>query len=190
MTAEFFPSPAAFGRWLRAHHATETELWVGYHKVATGKPSMTWSDSVDEALCYGWIDGIRKSIDADAYMIRFTPRKPTSIWSDVNTRKMKVLIASGRMRPAGLRAFEARKTGRAGVYAFESKAQELTRAELAAFRKKARAWKFWEAQPPGYRRTAAHWVASAKRPETRTRRFTTLMSDSAAGLRIAQLRPS
>ena len=188
MTPEFFPSPAAFRRWLHANHASETELWVGYHKVATGKPSMTWSDSVDEALCYGWIDGLRKSIDSDAYKIRFTPRKATSIWSDVNTKKVAVLIASGRMRPAGLRAFEERKTDRAGVYAFESKAQELTGAELAAFRKRARAWKFWEAQPLGYRRTAAHWVASAKRPETRSRRFTTLVADSAAGLRIASLR--
>jgi len=188
MTPEFFPSPAAFGRWLRAHHATATELWVAYHKVATGKPSMTWSDSVDEALCHGWIDGLRKSLGDDAYMIRFTPRKATSIWSDVNTKKMHALIAAGRMRPAGLRAFEARKDARAGVYAFEQKAQELSRTELAAFRKEAGAWKFWQAQPLGYRRTAAHWVSSAKRSETRARRLATLISDSAAGLRIAQLR--
>lgn len=188
MTPEFFPSPAAFRRWLRANHATETELWVGYHKVATGRPSMTWSDSVDEALCYGWIDGLRKSVDGDAYMIRFTPRKATSIWSEVNTRKIETLIAAGRMRPAGLRAFEKRRTDRAGVYAFESKAQQFTPAELAAFRKKARAWKFWEAQPPGYRRLTTHWVASAKRPETRSKRFATLVTDSAAGLRIAALR--
>lgn len=188
MTPEFFPSPAAFRRWLQAHHASEKELWVGYHKVATGKPSMTWSDSVDEALCHGWIDGVRKSIDGEAYMIRFTPRKTTSIWSDVNTKKMAVLIASGRMRPAGLRAFEARKATRAGVYAFESKAQALSSAEVAAFRKHAHAWKFWDAQPLGYRRTAAHWVASAKRPETRVKRFATLIADSAAGLRIGQLR--
>lgn len=188
MTPEFFPSPAAFRRWLHAHHGNETELWVGYHKVATGRPSMSWSESVDEALCYGWIDGLRKSIDADGYMIRFTPRKPTSIWSDVNTKKMELLIAAKRMRPAGLRAYEARTAKRAGVYAFESKAQGLNDTELAAFRKKTQAWKFFESQPQGYRRTAAHWVGSAKRPETRAKRFATLVADSAAGLRIAQLR--
>ena len=188
MTPEFFPSPAAFRRWLQAHHGAETVLWVGYHKVATGKPSMSWSDSVDEALCYGWIDGLRRSVDADAYMIRFTPRRSTSIWSDINTKKMQLLIAAGRMRPAGLRVFEARQANRAGVYAFESKAQWLSAAELAGFRKKAAAWKFFEAQPQGYRRTAAHWVGSAKRPETRAKRFATLVADSAAGLRIAQLR--
>lgn len=185
---EFFPTPAAFRRCLRTHHRTLTELWVGYHKVATGKPSMTWPESVDQALCYGWIDGLRRSVDGDSYMIRFTPRKPTSIWSDVNTKKVHALIAAGQMRPSGLRAFEARDAKRAGVYSFESKALALSRTELAAFRKKAPAWKFWASQPTGYRRTAAHWVVSAKRPETRAKRLATLMSDSAAGQRIALLR--
>lgn len=188
MTPEFFPTPSLFRRWLRTHHRAETELWVGYHKVATGRPSMTWPESVDEALCYGWIDGLRRSVDSDSYMIRFTPRRLTSIWSDVNTRKMHALIAAGLMRPAGLRAFDARDAARAGVYAFESTALELSRAELAAFRKQPAAWKFWESQPPGYRRTAAHLVTSAKRPETRAKRFAALVADSAAGLRISQLR--
>ena len=188
MTPQFFPTPAAFRRWLRTHHRAETELWVGYHKVATGKPSMTWPESVDEALCYGWIDGLRKSIDGGAYMIRFTPRKPTSIWSNVNIKKVHALIAAARMRPVGLRAFEARTDARTGVASFESKALPLSREEISAFRKQAAAWKFWESQPPGYRRTAAHLVTSAKRPETRAKRFAALVADSAAGLRIAQLR--
>jgi len=184
----FFPTPAAFGAWLRTHHAKASELIVGYHKKESGKPSMTWPESVDEALCYGWIDGIRRAHDADSYTIRFTPRKPTSIWSDVNTAKAKALIAEGRMQPSGLRAFEARDEKRAGIYAFENKSVELSAAELAAFRKSRVAWKFWESQAAGYRRTASHWVASAKRAETRARRFATLVEDSAAGLRIAQLR--
>lgn len=188
MKPVFFRTTAAFGRWLDAHHASATELWVGFHKVHTGKPSLTWPESVDEALCVGWIDGIRKSLGDDAFMIRFSPRKAASIWSDVNTRKAKTLIKAGRMRPAGLAAFRMRDAKRAGVYAFERKNAALSAAELAAFRREAKAWKFWEAQPPGYRRTASHYVASAKRPETRARRFATLLADSAAGLRIGLLR--
>jgi uncharacterized protein YdeI (YjbR/CyaY-like superfamily) len=188
MNPIFFDSPAAFRRWLRANHAEETELWVGYHRKETGRPSMTWSDSVDEALCFGWIDGIRKKVSDEAYMIRFTPRKPRSVWSDVNIAKVAALTAAGRMRAAGVKAFAARDEERSGVYAFERKTAALSDEELAAFRKKAKAWKFWEAQPNGYRRTAMHWVASAKRPETRARRFATLLADSAAGLRIASQR--
>lgn len=188
MTPTFFATPAAFGRWLKAHHATASELLVGYWKVDSGKPSMTWPESVDEALCYGWIDGVRRSLGADAYTIRFTPRKPRSIWSAVNIRKVQALIAAGRMQPAGLTAWARRSEAKSEVYAFERKAVALSRGELAAFRKQAAAWRFWEAQPAGYRRTAAHWVASAKKPETRARRFATLLADSAAGLRIGPLR--
>lgn len=187
-TPTFFATAAAFGRWLKAHHAKERELLVGYWKIDSGRPSMTWPESVDEALCYGWIDGVRRSLGADAYTIRFTPRKPTSIWSAVNIRKVQALLAAGRMQPAGLAAWARRSESRSEVYAFERKAVELSTAELAAFRRKAKAWRFWEAQPAGYRRTAAHWVASAKKAETRARRFATLVADSAAGLRIAQLR--
>ena len=115
----FFASPAAFGRWLETHHAKKTELWLGYHKKETGRPSLTWSESVDEALCWGWIDGIRKSVDALRYTARFTPRRPRSIWSAINIRKVKVLIAAGRMRPPGLAAFRARRGDRSGVYSFE-----------------------------------------------------------------------
>lgn len=188
MTPAFFATPAAFGAWLRTHHAKQPELLVGFHKKESGKPSMTWPESVDEALSVGWIDGVRRAFDAESYTIRFTPRKPRSIWSDVNTKKALALIESGRMRPAGLKAFEARDEKRAGIYAFEGKAVGLSDAEVASFRKKSKAWAFWESQPAGYRRTAAHWVASAKRDETRARRFATLLADSAAGLRIGQLR--
>lgn len=189
MTAPlFFATPAEFRTWLRSHHAKESELLVGFHKKDSGKPSMTWPESVDEALCYGWIDGVRRSLGADSYAIRFTPRKRRSIWSDVNIAKVQALIASGRMRASGLAAWEARTDGRSGVYAFERKAAELSAEEIAAFRKRTKAWKFWEAQPPGYRRTASHWVASAKRAETRAKRFATLLVDSASGLRIASQR--
>lgn len=188
MTPTFFATPAAFRVWLRKHHAKETELLVGFHKKVSGQASMTWPESVDEALCFGWIDGVRRAFDADSYTIRFTPRKPRSIWSDVNTKKALALIEAARMQPAGLKAFAARDEQRAGIYAFERKAAALSDTELASFRKKPKAWAFWESQPSGYRRTAAHWVASAKRAETRTRRFATLLEDSAAGLRIARIR--
>lgn len=186
----FFATPAAFRRWLRANHASETELWVGYYKKESGMPSLSWSESVDEALCFGWIDGVRKSISAEAYTIRFTPRKPRSNWSAVNIAKMTTLIAAGRVHPTGMRAFEARDERRSEIYSFERKAVGLSPEETIAFRKKSKAWTFWEAQPPGYRRTAAHWVSSAKRPETRAKRFATLVADSAAGLRIGLLRRS
>lgn len=188
MNPIFFESPDAFRQWLRANHAKATEVWVGYHKKATGRPSLTWSQAVDEALCYGWIDGIVKSLSSETHMQRFTPRRRTSIWSDINIAKVAALTAAGRMRAAGLKAFAARDEKRSGIYAFERKAAALSDEELAAFRKKAKAWKFWEAQPAGYRRTAMHWVASAKRAETRTKRFATLLADSAAGLRIASQR--
>lgn len=188
MNPVFFKSPAEFRRWLRAHHAKERELWVGYHRKATGKPSLTWSESVDEALCYGWIDGLRRKLSDEAYGIRFTPRKPRSTWSDVNIAKVAALTAEGRMTAAGVRAFERRDEARSGVHSFERKAAALSPAELTAFRKRATAWKFWEAQPPGYRRTAMHWVSSAKRAETRAKRFATLLADSAAGRRIASQR--
>lgn len=188
MNPTFFATAAAFGRWLATHHVRATELWVGYHKVGTGTPSMTWPESVDEALRYGWIDGLRKSHTPESYVIRFTPRKRTSIWSAVNIRKVEALLAAGRMTPAGMRAWEARTPERSEVYAFERKAATLSADELSAFRKRSKAWKFWEAQPAGYRRVAAHWVSSAKRPETRAKRFATLLADSAAGLRIASQR--
>lgn len=184
----FFESAAGFGAWLKQHHATATELWVGFRKVGTGKPTMTWSESVDEALCFGWIDGVRKSAGEDGYVIRFTPRKPGSKWSLINLRKVEALKAEGRMRPAGLVAWERRNVSEAG-YSFErTEPATLADEELARFRRQPRAWAWFEGQPPGYRRLVLHWVTSAKRPETRARRLAALMADCAAGRRIAQLR--
>jgi uncharacterized protein YdeI (YjbR/CyaY-like superfamily) len=187
--ALYFDSPAAFRRWLERHHASSTELLVGFHKVHTGRPTLTWPESVDEALCFGWIDGVRRSVDTDRYTIRFTPRTASSTWSLVNTRRAEALIAEGRMRPAGLRAFEARRASRSGVYSFEQRQEPaLSQADTARFRAHRKAWTFFQAQPPGYRRTATHWVVSAKRDVTRAKRLDTLISDSAQGLRIGLLR--
>jgi uncharacterized protein YdeI (YjbR/CyaY-like superfamily) len=185
----FFATPAEFRRWLERHHASETELLVGFHKKHSGRPSMTWPESVDEALCFGWIDGIRRSAGDDAYTIRFTPRKPTSIWSAVNVRNVERLIAEGRMRPAGLAAFAARSPERTAVYSFDRQSPPQFDADMEArFRKQRRAWSFWESQPPGYRKVATHWVVSARREETRERRLEQLIADCAAGQRIAPLR--
>lgn len=190
MTPTFFPAPAAFRRWLAQHHADATELWVGFYRKDSGKPSITWPESVDEALCVGWIDGIRKSLGDDSYMIRFTPRKAKSTWSTVNVRRATALLAEGRMLPAGRAAFEARDAKNSGIYAFEQRtAPTLGREATKEFRSHAAAWTFFQSQPPGYRKTATHWVTSAKLEATRARRLATLIADSARGLRIAQLRP-
>jgi len=184
----FFSSPAKFRAWLDRNHATATELWVGFWKKGTGKPSITWQEAVAEALCYGWIDGIRKSIDADSYMNRFTPRRPRSVWSAINIRTVEELIAAGRMKPAGLAAFEARDPSRMNRYSFEQSGAGLAPEREAQLRKNRKAWSFFQSQPPSYRRTAAWWVESAKREDTKQRRLRTLIDDSAAGLRIALLR--
>lgn len=189
MKPTFFPTPADFRRWLEQNHESKTELWVGFHKKGSGRPSMTWPESVDEALCFGWIDGIRKRLDAESYVNRFTPRKAGSNWSAINTRRAKELIRTGRMQPAGLRAFKARDPAKSGVYSFEQRnAARLTPEAERRFRANKRAWQFFESQPPGYRRTALWWVVSAKQEATRTRRLGTLIEDSAAGRRIGLLR--
>jgi uncharacterized protein YdeI (YjbR/CyaY-like superfamily) len=151
---------------------------------------MTWTESVREALCYGWIDGIRRSLGDDSYTIRFTPRKPGSNWSLRNVRHVEELIREGRMAPAGLAAFEARKPDRTGVYSFEQRhSARLEAGQEKQFRANSGAWEFFESQPPSYRRTAVYWVMSAKREETRSRRLAQLIEDSAAGRRLAQLTP-
>jgi uncharacterized protein YdeI (YjbR/CyaY-like superfamily) len=183
----FFASGDELRAWLACHHATETELWVGFHKKHTGRPSLTWPESVDAALAFGWIDGVRKSLDADAYVIRFTPRKRGSIWSNVNIRKAEALVEAGLMHSAGLRAFEARDATKSGLYSFERRNPRLSPGELKEFRANAAAWKFFQKQPPGYRRLTTHWIISARRPETRERRLRTLIDDSAAGERIREL---
>jgi uncharacterized protein YdeI (YjbR/CyaY-like superfamily) len=186
---KFFRTPEHFRRWLEQHHNVVDELWVGFHKKDSGRQSITWPESVDEALCVGWIDGLRKSIDEHSYMIRFTRRKPGSIWSAVNTRRVAGLIKAGRMKPAGLRTFEERDPRKTNLYSFEQRHAATFDAVLEKrFRASAKAWKFFQAQPDGYRRIATFYVMSAKQPETRLRRLDQLIDDSAAGLRIGPLR--
>lgn len=183
----FFESPAAFARWLRRHHRTAAELWVGYYKRGTGRPSLTWPESVKEALRFGWIDGLRKSIDAESYRIRFTPRRPRSNWSRVNLRFVEELIAEGRMEPAGLAAYEARSAHRSGVYTYEQGGEDAEERVTRALRRNRAAWAFFQARPPWYRRTSARWVMSARREETRQRRLAVLIADSARGRTIGPL---
>jgi uncharacterized protein YdeI (YjbR/CyaY-like superfamily) len=184
----FFESPGVFRTWLATHHAQRVELLVGFYKRGSGRPSMTWSESVDEALCFGWIDGVRRSLGADAYTIRFTPRKPTSIWSAINVDKVAQLTKLGKMQPAGLRAFAARRADKTGVYSFErAQAAALDPEQERTLRANRKACVFFDAQPPWYRRTAIHWVISAKREETRERRLRQLIDDSAAGRTIGPL---
>lgn len=185
----FFPTAEDFRAWLEEHHASETELWVGFYKVGTGRASITWPESVDEALCFGWIDGLRKKLDEESYGIRFTPRKPNSNWSAKNLSRIEELIAEGRVRPAGLEIYRARDPDRSRVYSFERrKAAKLDAEQEERFRTNEAAWEFFRSQPPGYRRTAIHWVVSAKREGTRSRRLDTLIEDSAAGRRVGPLR--
>ena len=185
-----FARPEDFRAWLRQHHASQGELWVGYHRKATGKPSMTWQESVDEALCYGWIDGRRKRVDDERYMIRFTPRRPGSIWSAVNIARVPELEKQRRMRAAGRKAFEARREDRSGIYSYEQREQAVFDASTERrFRINKRAWTNFEAMPRSYRQAVIRWVMTAKREETRDRRLAQLIEDSAAGRRIAPLRP-
>jgi uncharacterized protein YdeI (YjbR/CyaY-like superfamily) len=180
----FFATAADFRRWLEAHHVTAPELLVGFWKKGSGRPSIDWPEARDEALCVGWIDGIRKSLGDDSYTIRFTPRRKGSIWSKVNVARYEALTAEGRMRPAGVRAYGENK-GRSGVYSYENATAELSGAETAAFKRNRAAWADWEKRPPSYRRAVLHWIASAKQPETRARRLATLIEDSAAGRKLA-----
>lgn len=179
-----FAAPSELRKWFAKHHANAQELWVGFHKKGSGKPSITWPESVDEALCVGWIDGVRKSIDEESYVIRFTPRKATSIWSVVNVNRVAVLTAEARMLPAGLAAFEARTHKKTGIYAFEQENPELSLADIRTFKKNKAAWKFFEAQPPGYRRQMIWRITSAKRKETHVKRLQILIDASAGGSRL------
>ena len=187
-TPTFFPTPADFRAWLEEHHATSDHLWVGYYKKATNKPSVTWEDTVDEALCFGWIDGIRKSLDDESYMIRFTRRKPSSVWSKRNIELAERLIAEGRMETEGLAAFALKDVHADSGYATADGDGALPDQMVTRFKENANAWEFYQRQPPGYRRQAARWVTSAKREATRERRLATLIDDSANRLRIKQFR--
>ena len=188
MKATFFATPDELRAWLERNHDTAQELFVGFYKKGSGKPSLTWSDSVDEALCFGWIDGVRRSIDEESYVIRFTPRKPRSTWSAVNVRKVGELTRQGRMTPAGIAAFEARSEARTGIYSHEqAETPVLEPDQERRFRANRKAWAFFQAQPPSYQKTAVWLVVSAKKPETREKRLAALIADSAAGRWLAQL---
>jgi uncharacterized protein YdeI (YjbR/CyaY-like superfamily) len=186
--ATFFPNAAAFRRWLTRHHASASELWVGYYRKGSGKASLSWAESVDEALCFGWIDGIRKKFDDERYANRFTPRR-TAKWSAVNIRRAKALIAEGRMSATGQKAFEARDRKNSG-YSIAQRASLAFAKDLeAAFRANRAAWAFFESQPPGYRKNAIFFVMSAKQDATRRRRLDVVIALSAAGRRLDPMRP-
>lgn len=183
-----FRDSKALRRWLKQNHARVAEQWVLLYRKGTGKPSITWPELVDQLLCFGWIDGVRKSVDDKSYGIRITPRRTGSIWSAVNLRRARELEAAGLMEPAGLRAWEQRDETKSRRYSFERENVSLGETHEAEFRRDAKAWTFFQAQPPSYRRTATWWVVSAKKPETQLRRLRTLIADSANGQRIDLLR--
>ena len=188
MKPTFFATPFEFRTWLEEHHDTTQELWVGFYKKGSGKPSITWLEAVDEALCFGWIDGLRRGIDDVSYAIRFTPRKRGSIWSAVNVQRVEELTSLGLMRPPGLKAFEARTEAKSGIYAYEQRdAAELDEAYEQQFRANQKAWDFFQAQAAWYRKAATWWVISAKKEETRRKRLATLIEDSEHGRTIAPL---
>jgi uncharacterized protein YdeI (YjbR/CyaY-like superfamily) len=182
--AIYFESPAEFRKWLAAHHAQAKELLVGFHKKGSGTPSITWPESVDQALCFGWIDGVRKSVDPTRYTIRFSPRKPRSNWSAINVKRAQELLARKLMKAAGRKAFEARTEDRTGLYSYENRPAELDEAYAKTFRRDKAAWAFFQAQPPYYRKMASWFVLSAKQEETRQKRLAKLIADSAGGRRI------
>jgi len=182
-----FADAPAFRAWFEQNAATETELIVGFHKVASGRPSLKWPESVDEALCFGWIDGVRTGIDEHSYKIRFTPRKADSIWSAVNVAKMEALIAQGRVRPAGLAAYAKRSHKKTAVYSYEQRHEaEFSAGQVREFRKNRPAWRYFEAVPPGYRRMVTHWVLAAKQEATRERRLLRLIEACAEGRRLLE----
>jgi uncharacterized protein YdeI (YjbR/CyaY-like superfamily) len=184
----FFATQDEFRAWFEDHHATATELLVGFHKTKTDRASITWPEAVREALCFGWIDGVRRSLGDESYSIRFTPRRPGSNWSLVNVRHAEELIRVGRMTAAGLEVYRARKPEQTGVYSFEQRhSARLDPEQERQFRAEPKAWAFFDAQAPSYQRTAIHWVVSAKRDATRSRRLARLIEDSAASRRVAQL---
>lgn len=184
MKAVHFDSPAAFRHWLQQNHATATELWVGFYRKDSGRGGLTYPEALDEALCFGWIDGIRKKTSATAYTNRFTPRKSGSVWSNVNVRHVERLTAAGRMHASGLAAFAARDHQKTGIYSFENRPRKFPSALEEIFRESSGAWAFWLDQPPGYRRTATWFVMSAKRDETRRRRLARLVATCAARQRM------
>lgn len=188
MQIKFFATPAALRTWLEKNHGKAHELWVGFYKKSSGKPSITWPEAVDQLLCFGWIDGVRKSVDDESYTIRVTPRKPRSVWSAINLKRVEELTKMGLMHPAGLAVFQARDPKKSGLYSFENRPQKLAPKYEKKLRANKKAWEFFQAQPPWYRRTASWWVSNAKKEETRLKRLATLIADSAQGKTIAPLK--
>lgn len=184
MNVIFFSTQDEFREWLDKHHKSETELLVGFYKVDSGKPSMTWSQSVDQALCFGWIDGIRKSVDGESYCIRFTPRKKTSIWSAINIRKVEELTAAGLMTPEGLKAFSFRKEDKSGVYSYENELAEFDANYAKQFKENKLAWAFFEKQAPSYKKVMKRWVMNAKQEKTRLLRLGKIIKESEQQRRI------
>lgn len=184
MAPTFFANTEEFRKWLEENHQSEKELIVGYYKVGTKKPSMTWSDSVDEALCFGWIDGVRRSIDNEAYCNRFTPRSPKSNWSAVNIAKVEELIRLGKMTPAGLAAFEKRSEARSEIYSYENRPEKFNAEMENRFRENSEAWHYFEVQAPSYKKTIIYWIMSAKQEATRISRLNKLIEACSEGKRL------
>ena len=180
----YFRTPTELRRWFKANHRKAQELWVGFYKKGSGHPSVTWPESVDEALCAGWIDGIRKNVDAERYTIRFSPRKRTSIWSAINIRRMNELLAQGRVLPLGKEAFAARRENKSGIYSYEQRQAQLEEPYASLMKENRKAWTFFEAQPPGYRKQISWFVVSAKKEETRMSRLKILMDACEKGKRL------
>jgi len=183
----FFEKPSYFYNWLEKNHDTETEVFIGFYKVHTKKPSMTWSESVDQALCFGWIDGVRKSGDEESYVLRFTPRRKDSIWSAVNIKKIETLTKAGLIKPSGIAAFERRKESKSRIYSFEQDLMEFSKEFESAFKSNEKAWNFFQSQAPWYKKAAIHIVMSPKNESTRKKWLNQLISDSANEKRLDRL---
>jgi uncharacterized protein YdeI (YjbR/CyaY-like superfamily) len=185
----FFATPVLFRAWLQKNHQTQLQQWVGFHRKDSGRPSISWPESVDQALCFGWIDGLRKTVNAQSYKIRFTPRRSTSNWSALNIRRMEELMKEGQVQPAGAKAFAHRSEKKSNVYAYENRCSAvLSQSAERQFRSNRSAWNWFSKQTPSYRQTAIWWVVSAKRIETQEKRLATLIADSKAKRKIGPLR--
>jgi uncharacterized protein YdeI (YjbR/CyaY-like superfamily) len=184
MKPKFFKTPADFRNWLEKNHDNDSELLVGFYKKNSGRPSITWPESVDQALCFGWIDGIRRTIDDVSYSIRFTPRRRGSVWSSINIKRVEELTKEGLMKPAGIQAFQARKENKSGIYSYEQRKAELDAPYEKKLRQNAAAWKFFQAQSPAYRKTVYWWIVSAKKEETRLQRLEKLIQLSAKSQKL------
>ena len=184
MTPTFFATQSDFRQWLKENHDKETEILVGFYKVGSDKPSMTWPQSVDEALCFGWIDGVRKSVDGDSYSIRFTPRRKTSIWSAVNIKKVAELTEQGLMQPSGVKAFAKREEHKSRIYAYEKEPVKLAAEFERKLKANQKAWLFFESQAPSYQKTIIHWIMNAKQETTKISRLEKLITASEKGQRV------